>query len=369
MRILACYPARCMPRTVDPAVLRTSERGLTGSEEAFFGYARELARWGHVVTLVCNTDPGSWEGVRFKPLVEPDDFEAADAFVSWMSPAFPRSEPQDTRFRLYVEQCSDFGNTPWDWRPHVDCFGCLSRSHAEHLSRERPFDRASCRIVPNGVDLEEFRPLYKIRGRCVWASSHDRGLHHLLGAWPEIKRRAPHASLRVLYDPSGMRAFSQMPPQPDGWPEELRRRSVYQLEALDRLRRLDVELVGTVSREQMREELGRAEVLAYPCDPVRYTETFGSTVLEAMAAGCVPVLRLADAFGELWGERCPAVSAGPGWHPAYVDLLAGVLNSPELLRRDAAECRLAASRYSWERLGAMMDACLRSRGEQGFDHW
>ncbi len=379
MKVWMHYPARCTGSPFDPPNLRTSARGLTGSEEAFFRYAEELAKLDHQVHVLCRTDPGGprdgvWvNGIRYwhddqtEQALHP--FVGMDAVVSWMSPdacAFAAVNFQHVSFRLYVEQCSDHGNTPYDWPQYVQAFGTLSRSHAAHMRPQSSVPASRCVMVPNGVDPEEFRPGPKVRGRCVWASSHDRGLHHLLAAWPAVKRDAPHATLRVLYSPEGMHRFAELPEQQVAWMENLRRRSAYQLEALERLKPLGVELVGSVSRAQMVEELTTAEVLAYPCDPVRYTETFGSTVLEAMAAGCVPVLCLSDAFAELWGPHCPGVPA-PYDSAQYAKLLAGVLNRHEAREGDAAACITAARAYSWEMMGKRMSEFLESRGERGFE--
>ncbi len=238
------YPARCTGAPIDPVAMRVLERGLTGSEEAFFRYAAELARLGHQVHVCCKmhgAESIKHEGIRYWP---DDCSEQAlhpsvgmDAVVSWMSPdacAFAAANFPHA-FRLYTEQCSDHGNTPYEWQKFVDAFGTLSGSHARHMRPQSSVPPERCVVVPNGVDIEEFKSGTKVQGRCVWASSHDRGLHHLLAAWPAVKRAAPHASLRVLYSPEGMNRFAELREQPVAWMENLRRRSAYQAEFKERV--------------------------------------------------------------------------------------------------------------------------------------
>lgn len=382
MRVAFHYPGRCVGRPFETENLWDGRRGLTGSEVSFFRHAFELARRGHEVELRSRFSNEARIGMKGGVVRCVDDanvfangghaFVGYDVVVSWMSPEACRglAERDGGRaFRVYVEQCCDHGNTPWAWEGDVDLFCTLSNTHAAHMARQNGVPAERCRIVPNGVDLEEFRPAEKRPGKVAWASSHDRGLHHLLEMWTRIKRAVPHATLDVFYDDGGMRAFAEMPAQEISWLEELRRRSVYELEALERLGRLDVRARGSVSRESIATELALAEVLAYPCDPVRRgVETFGSVVLESMAAGCLPVLCLSDAFDELWGKACPGVlppfskRRGP-----YEDLLIEVLRN-ERLRAGAVEvAREAARPYDWRVLGDRFERMLLSRGAEGFD--
>ena len=59
-------------------------------------------------------------------------------------------------------------------------------------------------VVPDGCDPELYATTNKYKGRIIYMSAPDRGLHWLLQEWPNIKVAVPYASLRVFYHmPSG----------------------------------------------------------------------------------------------------------------------------------------------------------------------
>ncbi len=352
---------------------------MTGSEIAFFQYALGLGRKGHRVDIYTKLEGGDHKQIGENTWIRPEwsadiaGFGPTDAVCQWMSPWFMRDwKGENPPFRLYNEQCSDFGNTNWDWQSTVDLFCPLSQTHARHMRSQTGYPPELFRVMHNGVDLEEFKPKAKVHGKVVWASSHDRGLHHLLSIWPSVRRAVPWATLSVFYSLDGARSFAERREDPNSpnWVNELFRRSNYILQSIEALRDTwGVELKGSVSRQEIAKELASSEVLAYPCDPVRFTETFGSTVLEAMSAGCVPVLCLSDAFKELWGPACPAVvpPLTERTLEAYRDLLVGVLKNNKQREEDARKCREYAQRYSWPLLVDNLERCLETRGKEGLD--
>lgn len=376
MRVGFFYPSGSMRLPVDIGSIWTSPRGLTGSEMAFFMYALEMARLGHGVTIFTKVE-------RVADLYPPfgGDYSVTccgyeewattyhsqpwGALCSWMTPEPLKIAPPGA-LRLFNQQVSDFGQCEPGWESWVDIVAPLSHSHARHLSGLCSVPREKWRVMYNGVDTDEFKPGQKVPGKMVWASSHDRGLHWILEAMPAIRRRVPHAELHVFYDFDGIEKFSGVyDRERNPVMRELGMRSRYSAEALRRLEGKGVVAHRSVSRQRMREEMATAEVLAYPCDPVRYTETFGVTVLEAMSAEAVPVICTSDSFGELWSS-CPHVD--PPYKDRkkeYEDILVRTLTDVGFRRSQAEIGRAEASRFKWNVLSPSLDACLRSGGSDG----
>lgn len=369
MRIAFHYHPSNMHRPINPGELWSSSRGLTGSEGSCLHYALGLAGRGHETFWFTNTvAPGDVDGLKIRPYSEWSETKDRqwDACVAWMNAA-PLMAANPGVFRVLGMQCSDFGGQPGDWERFADRTLVLSRYHAEELKRLSPYPASKYALAYNGVAVDEFRPGTKRPGSCLWASSHDRGLHSLLEMWPEIRRRVPHATLRICYDITGMHSFAR---RNDSHPllQELSRRSTYSLEMLKRLEPHGVTLLGSISRRDIAREMAQSEALLYPLNPARFCETFGSTVLESMASGCVPVLVAADAFGELWSEAAPSVAPPfEANRSAYLELATEILTDSKSRERYRSACIGHAHRFAWDTLVERFERFLETRGAEGLE--
>jgi glycosyltransferase involved in cell wall biosynthesis len=304
--------------------------GLTGSEGSFFNLARTLAERGHEVTVLCDVrgidvHPSGFTAMPIQAIGALPQVQGVDAVVAWNEPDYLRCAPAGA-LRVCDQQLNDFGycQDP-QWRDLVDVWVSPSRNHAANVMGEvrarRPVE-----VIPNSVDLDLFaiapgQPIpVRDRTRVVWCSSPDRGLHHLLSFWPDVRRRVPGATLRVFY---------RLAPWLDrarGNDDEVGRRARYIEEVLPRLAPLGVEVHDLVPNARMAHELQEAACLAYPCDPVRYTEGFGCSVLDAAAGGCVPVVSGADALPEVHGSAVIGVPGPPqAQRKVWVDSISAVL--------------------------------------------
>jgi glycosyltransferase involved in cell wall biosynthesis len=368
LRLAFFYPSSWMREPIDVKNIWTSPRGLTGSEIACTVYAIELSKLGHEVYIFTSIAENASNVAEFRLYQEWFDkyrHQHWDALCSWMIPE-PLKVANPSQFRFFNQQCADLDLCEPGWEAYVDMFAPLSHSHAKNMAGMTSFPKDRWRVLNNGVYTQDFKPSQKTPGKMIWASSHDRGLHWLLEAFPKIKRKVSHANLHIFYNFDGLNKFAQMEAPSTGELAELVYRSKYIKEALRRLEGNGVYAHGSVSRDRIRQEMATAQALAYPCDPVRFTETFGVTVLEACASGAVPVLCTADAFEELWSHPSVPVPSPYCEHKEeFIKNVSRVLSDHLFYERVQRTSIEYAKNFEWSTIAKQLELTLTTRGKEG----
>lgn len=344
-------------------------RGLTGSELSFFCMAREMRNLGHRISIFTryhSMNQSSWEGcdifnVDELTKVGKSRLTNLDAVCSWNEPDMLRGvSPRSVRF--VNQQLNDFDYCQPGFDDFVDVYSSPSDAHKAYITKLVPRPD-KWEVLHNGCDPFQYPEMDRVPGRVIYASSPDRGLHLLLQEWPKIRKRVPNAHLRVFYnfhpwfEVLQNESFSQHPDV-----RECCFRAMYIREAMRRLKSHGVEHLHSISRVQMAREMSQARVLAYPCDTIRYTEGFSVTLMEACAAGVLPVTSSVDALGDIYGQVVPMVKAPVGDNlDEFVEYVIRGLTD-EVWRRDTTERTLKfAHDYKWSILARRFENILRSR--------
>jgi glycosyltransferase involved in cell wall biosynthesis len=359
MKIAFLYGSNIENRPIDFKNLWTSCRGLTGSELSCICYAKELAKLGHEVTLFttkANTD--QWEKISIKSLprlfAECNDY---DVVYSWNDPDLLRIVSRNS-LRLINQQINDFHHAKPGYDEFIDLYTSPSLPHKDHMVQDSGTDPNKWFIVPNGCNPDLYHN-NKVQGRVIYASSPDRGLHHLLNIWDEIHKRVPHAHLRIFYDVHGyvknmltMSTEHRKIPHLNEWYNR-----AYQID--QKIKTLEgVNAIGSVSRERIAKEMSEAQVLAYPCDPVTWTEGFSVTTMEACAAGAIPVITSADAMGYIYGKVAPLIFMPVKWQ--LKDYTSLVIEALIIKSEETTEIAKAfAEEYRWSKLAIKLETLLK----------
>lgn len=333
-------------------------RGLTGSEFGMIRIAQELAKRHEVVLYTQSAEEQTADGIEVRPLSALKDHEH-DVAVSINEP----DQLRDARAKRRICEfwLNGFTFCREGFHEHVDAFVSPSEPHRQKVINDwrdvqtvmgKPRaqyepDPEKWHTIELGCDPEAHHPESSVPGRTVYISSPDRGLHHLLQRWPRIKRAVPHAELRVFYRLQawidGFKDTAFFPPI-----EPLRHRALYIEEALRRMRergglaRWGVTIYDSVSRNRVAKELSEASVLAYPCDTTQWSEGFSCSVLEACAAGTVPVITDCDALGEVYldsGAIIKSCDALDAWEDGVINVLEGYHEERRVQLRAFAEAR------------------------------
>ncbi len=356
-------------------------RGLTGSELSYLKVARGMADRGHRIrlyTLTRGPRIDNWEGLSVHGYDDRGN-HGLDVAISWNESEPLRAVPSPV-FKVVSWQLNKLDHCTPDVDTFVDMWISPSEAHRSRMVRgERPIgivygaqgvyipDRPErWKVIPHGCEPDRYRKLGvdKVPGRVIWASSPDRGLHWLLQEWAKIRNAVPRATLKVFYSLeswsdgilSGASATSSDPDIIDQ-----RGRALYIREAVRRLSGHGVEIVDSVSRNRIDREMAEAQVLAYSCDPVSWTEGFSVTLLEACAARACPVTTSVDALPEVYGGTVPMIELPVRDHIGeFSDLVVRALTDADYRDKVNGRVESFARSYSWESVTASLDDMIQT---------
>lgn len=339
--------------------LMTDGLGLTGSENSFFNVAKTFTEFGCDVHVTCKLSkapasdrPPQLHGAKIYPLREDSDVpnlpSDCDAYLSWNEPDILRAVPRSS-LRIAIHQLNDFQYCLEGFEKYVDHYVFVSHAQKEHvLYREKRVPQISVEntsVIPNPIDLSLLpsTPPERNPHKIVYSSSPDRGLHNLLGFFPEIKKRVPKAELHVFYEWQKVYEKTKAANHEGGV------RFRYMKKMIDRLGvngEQGVYLHGNVSNRRMLQELSSAAVFAYPCQPFRFTEGFSVGTLDACAAGCAVVLSDADALPEIYRQHVIMIDGRPSMHKAnWCDVIEDLLIDTKAQRRHGEKSAAFARQF------------------------
>ena len=337
--------------------------GLTGSESSFFNLARSLAEKDHDVVVFCKCErpyqhPSGFQAMPIPAIQVLPQLKGLDAVIAWNEPDYLQFAPLAVK-RYCDQQLNDWGYCRNDqWRNLVDHFVFPSEHSRQHHIKDEKLSEALTRgsVIPNSVDLDLFSspPSQRHSNRAVWCSSPDRGLHLLLSMWPQVRKKVPNAELRIFYRLAPWLARAK-----DSIDAEVGKRARYIEMVLPKLAAYGVQVVDLVPNVQMAQELMAARVMVYPCAPVRYTEGFGCSVLDAAAAGCVAVISDADALPSVHGNSAAIIPGDPATKvDLWVDTVASMLQLNEIPKEWQVNMKAHANAHSREAVASQWETLL-----------
>lgn len=334
---------------------------LGGRESAQIRMTQELAKLGWDVDLYCpnalqDEPPVTVDGVTWHhPATLLSQGPTVDAvLVSCESPALFQ-KVRGTLNILQVQCAHPMPHDPIGKKndPLIDFYFGISHFQRFSMRERDAFINADHFVVfGNGIDLERFDSIDvpRVPYRMVYSSSPDRGLHHIIRIWPDLKERFPDATLHVLYNIDAMQEYR--------WMHELRAEWCH---VIDQGRHLSgVTYVGPVSQASVAAEIKQASLYAYPCDPIWEAETFCVTATECLAARTPLVLTDVDCLGEWYNGKAHFLPVPIKDHE-WLNGLSYLFTHPEERDQFVAAGRAFAEDQTWSRVAKRWDAFLRAR--------
>lgn len=297
----------------------TLARGVGGRETAVLKLAEQWAKQGHRVTCFVprkNSERfvfGDGE-VQLLPQEAAVHVLAAtifDAVVAWECPRYFAAVPASTLKVVGMQVAhltEEFDDSV------VDRYVCLSPWAADFLADQAEIPRSKIDTVPNGISLERFDvPFPEVEHpRCVYTSSPDRGLHHMMRLWPELNRQlfGGGGEFVVGY---GARRWMESNVR---WTHNVQADVVAQLE--EGFKQHGVTDAGLLGQDALaRLQLG-ATLMTYTCDTMQPTETGCITVCEGFAARLPVVTTACDCLESEYRDVTEMIDL-PFDDQAYID--------------------------------------------------
>jgi glycosyltransferase involved in cell wall biosynthesis len=211
----------------------------------------------------------------------------------------------------------------------------ISEASTKDIVEDFGIDRAKCRMVSNGINLDVFKPHPEIErkpNRLITTLSADvplKGLVYLLDALAELRRERPELHLTVIGSPR----------QGSGTAERLRKLG---LESA-------VHFTGRVADTEIARRYAESTVAVVSS----LYEGFGFPAGEAMACEIPLVSTRGGALPEVVGEGGDTgVLVQPGSAQALADGIRTLLDAPEDARRRMGEAarRRVVAQFAWRRV-------------------
>lgn len=346
--------------------INVSTRSLSGSDLAVIENCKWFVKFGHDIHLFTvhapNTKPDYWEGIKLyhyeERFIIDDTF---DVIINMSEPDVMRGLTTKP-LRIVNQYLNDWTYTFAGFDEYVDQYTAPCQMLIDHVTNQvNAPSKDKFVVVPLGCDPLLYTEGLKVPGRVIWTSSACRGANWLCQSWPEIKKAVPNASLRMFYNFAydGLMDIEPNVTNIIHHTVEMANRVRYIKEMMNRLKPLDVEHVGSVSRVQMIEELNKAEILAYSCDPVAFSEGFSCSLLESCAAGVLPITTSADCLGSIYGGVIPMINPPVQQSLSkWVKLVIKGLKDKEWRNETIKKCKEFASNYTWEQSAKKLESVI-----------
>lgn len=154
--------------------------------------------------------------------------------------------------------------------------------------------------------------------QCIWTSSYDRGLNHLLDVWPEVLKEIPDAKLIITYGWNLYDAAFPNNPERKAWKEKINKQ----------MEQKGIEHRGRIGQREMVKLLQESGIWAYPTD---FDEISCISAMKAQIYGAIPVTMKKAALKETvkWGELVPGDINDPKVKEIYTKFLIDWLKYPD----------------------------------------
>lgn len=336
---------------ISPSIMK--EKGLGGRESALVHLSENWAKQGHEVINFVNLDEserfdygeGSSYYVPTKDIVPYCKNFGADVIVSWEEAGIVDvPEIVDNVKLKVIEMQVAHLETDQDSDSRTDYYAVLSDWAGAFLMDQHHFIAEDKVVVfPNCIDPARFNSEKSFESRFgkaefFYSSSPDRGLVNVLRMWPKIRKRYPDAKLHVAY---GVEKWIEAVKWSHNIWAELA------LEVENGLKQDGIIYHGKIGQNELAEIQQNCSAMLYPCETLSPTETGCISVVEACAAGAIPIITNCDCLGSEFCWFAPHTNL-PFDEDAYLAQLDKIMTDEEYYLAVQGDALRFSNTRHWE---------------------
>ena len=269
--------------------------GIGGSETAVIYLYEMLTAAGYDVLVYA--DPGMYEAKGWYDYRRFTGDIPCDLFISWRR-HWIWDEQKETLLKVLWCHDLNYGADMQDSIDKWDYICGVSYWHNKYLQNLYSIPEEKVLVFPNGIDLDRFSRtnIERNMNKFIYTSSPERGLPELFDIWPRI-RRDESDELHIFYGFNNMEKLAKIQD-----PSLAAYQAMVQAKAKETP---GVVMRGRVGQLELAEEFMSANMLLYPTN---FTEVSCITVMEAQAAGCIPITSHHGALRENVAPEIPLVA-------------------------------------------------------------
>lgn len=259
---------------------KSLEKGLGGSEEAVIRISKELAKQGFRVTIfgTPGEEAGEHDGVDWRHYWEFNRKDTFDIFISWRNPELLEEPIKAHKSYLWLHDVMDKEEFTDEVIKNTDRIIFVSQYHRDLY----PFiPEEKCFVSGNGITPEDFDKLdgkfERDPHKCIYMSSHVRGLELIYRVWPDVIKAVPDATLDVYYGWESYISVNKQNPERMAWMQMMQKYERDLPGVTDH---------GRVGHDEINEAIFKSGVWLYPCV---FPEVYCITAVKAQAGGAVPI--------------------------------------------------------------------------------
>jgi len=337
---IAVYVGPCFTPWTPKNLDNPKDSFLGGSEEAVIYLCREMAKRDWKITVYADpgVDAGKYDGVSYRPYYEFNPKDNFNILVSWRNAAFFDDNYKSKKNYVWAHDVLN----PLDFTEKrlgmIDKIIVQSKAHRETASNV-PDDKFL--ISTNGYFEHNSNEKPKNNPKwCIWTSSYDRGLEHLLKIWPDVVKEVPEAKLHIFYGWKLFNRFYGNNPERMAWKAKMEKMMTAK----------GITHHGRVSQPEIERWYKRCGIFAYPS---HFYEINCISAFKAELWGAVPITMDYAALKETvqFGEKIKGDIYDPDTLEEYKKTLIDYLKHPEKQEKIRPEMmKWARNTYGWDRV-------------------